>query len=108
MRNMATSSQEQSAGITQLNTALTQMDQVTQTNAASAEETASVTVQLDQQAIKLHKMVDELSGILGIEATNTLSSRHQVQPARMTADEEAWEFDDSQRSSNTFSTTFNN
>ncbi|MBD5780717.1 hypothetical protein IEN85_14550 [Pelagicoccus sp. NFK12] len=108
MRNMATSSQEQSAGITQLNLALTQMDQVTQTNAASAEETASATVQLDQQAIKLHGMVDELSGILGIDAANTKRSKVPSKPAREIPESDDWDFGDSQRSNNTFSTSSHN
>ncbi|EDY80500.1 Methyl-accepting chemotaxis protein signaling domain [Verrucomicrobiia bacterium DG1235] len=75
MTNMATSSQEQSAGISELNLALTQMDQVTQDNAASAEETASATVQLDTQTNELHQMVEQLSDILGIESTNTNASQ---------------------------------
>lgn len=110
MRNMATSSQEQSAGITQLNTALTQMDQVTQTNAASAEETASATVQLDQQASKLHSMVADLSGILGIDTSSASSfqSKPVAQPVQMAADDGAWGFDDSQRSNNTFSSASQN
>ncbi|MBK1876572.1 methyl-accepting chemotaxis protein [Pelagicoccus mobilis] len=100
MSNMATSSQEQSAGITQLNTAITQMDQVTQTNAASAEETASATVQLDQQATRLHSMVEELSDILGIETNGVLanisSSRSMSSPAPA---EEEWSFDPNTRDS---------
>ena len=38
---IATASREQSEGITQVNLAVTQMDKVTQSNAASAEESAS-------------------------------------------------------------------
>ncbi len=38
---VATASREQSAGLEQVNTAVTQMDKVTQSNAASAEEAAS-------------------------------------------------------------------
>ncbi len=109
MRNMATSSQEQSAGITQLNLALTQMDQVTQTNAASAEETASATVQLDQQASKLHHMVEDLSEILGIDSSDTLHSKKASKPRSAPASsDDSWSFDESRHSSDSFSTsTFN-
>ncbi len=108
MRNMATSSQEQSAGITQLNSALSQMDRVTQTNAASAEETASATVQLDQQANRLHNMVEELSEILGIESSSTQKpfSRKAFKPRSTPSNsDDPWSFDESHRTSDSFSTS---
>lgn len=98
MSNMATSSKEQSAGITQLNTALTQMDQVTQSNAASAEETASATVQLDRQASILHGMVYELSEILGIK-TNRPPSQPSPAPSNPEPSlaDDGWNFDQNSR-----------
>ncbi len=47
---IATASVEQSQGISQINTAVTQMDKVTQANAATAEETASASEELSNQA----------------------------------------------------------
>ena len=47
---ITTASQEQSAGIQQVNTAITQMDQVTQQNAALVEEAAAAAKSLRQQA----------------------------------------------------------
>jgi hypothetical protein len=44
---IATAAREQSQGIEQLTTAITQMDQVTQSNSASAEESASAAEELD-------------------------------------------------------------
>ncbi len=41
VRAMVTSSQEQSAGLQEINTAVNQMDQVTQQNAAMVEETTA-------------------------------------------------------------------
>lgn len=77
MLNMSSSSQEQSAGIKQLNIALSQMDRTTQGNAASAEETASATVQLDSQVSQLHQMVQSLSSLLGVDSNSpVLSSTH--------------------------------
>jgi methyl-accepting chemotaxis protein len=47
---ITTASQEQSAGIQQVNTAITQMDQVTQQNAALVEQAAAAAKSLRQQA----------------------------------------------------------
>ena len=48
---------EQSAGIQQVNTAVTQLDQATQQNAALVEETAAATDSLRTQAQKLAQAV---------------------------------------------------
>lgn len=110
MANMATSSQEQSAGITQLNTALSQMDQVTQNNAASAEETASATIQLDQQANKLHSMVEELSEILGTETTRTrLPKKKYKEPKiQLPPEDGSWNLNTHHRSNDVFSSSTHN
>jgi len=57
---VAAASQEQSQGIAQVNTAITQMDKVTQSNAASAEESASAAEELTAQAEALKEAVAEL------------------------------------------------
>ena len=57
---VATASGEQSQGISQLNTAVTQMDKVTQANAASAEESASAAEELNAQADAMGKVAQEL------------------------------------------------
>ena len=57
---VAAASQEQSQGISQVNTAVTQMDKVTQTNAASAEESASAAEEMTAQAEALKDAVAEL------------------------------------------------
>jgi len=61
---IATSSTEQSQGIEQLNAAVAQMDQVTQTNAAAAEECASASEQLTAQAETQHQAVLELRSVI--------------------------------------------
>ncbi len=53
-------SKEQSQGITQINTAVTQMDKVTQSNAANAEESASAAEELNAQAEALKESVGDL------------------------------------------------
>ena len=61
---IATASHEQSQGISQVNTAVTQIDKVTQTNAASAEESASASEKLSAQAAILRKLVAELQQLV--------------------------------------------
>ena len=51
---------EQASGVDQVNTAVAQMDKVTQQNAASAEESASASEQLTAQADTLNGMVGDL------------------------------------------------
>jgi methyl-accepting chemotaxis protein len=62
---IATAAREQAQGIEQINTAITQMDQVTQSNSASAEESASAAEELDAQAASLKDMVGRLRQLVG-------------------------------------------
>lgn len=54
---IAAASQEQSAGIDQVNKAITQMDEVTQQNAALVEEAAAASEAMDEQAQGLKKLI---------------------------------------------------
>ena len=54
---IAAASQEQSAGIDQVNKAVTQMDEVTQQNAALVEEAAAASESMDEQARGLQKLI---------------------------------------------------
>jgi PAS domain S-box-containing protein len=58
---IAAASAEQSQGIDQVNTAVAQMDKVTQQNAANAEESASAAEELSAQAGSLQSMVQEFT-----------------------------------------------
>jgi len=58
---IAAASGEQSQGIEQINTAIGQMDQVTQSAAANAEESASAAEELNAQAEELRNMTDEFT-----------------------------------------------
>ena len=62
---IAAASKEQSQGIGQVNTAISQMDKVTQSNAASAEESASAAEELNAQAETLRHTVSELEQLVG-------------------------------------------
>jgi len=56
---IAAASNEQALGIEQVNIAVAQMNQVTQSNAANSEESASAAEELSSQAAELLKMVGE-------------------------------------------------
>jgi methyl-accepting chemotaxis protein len=62
---IASASTEQNQGISQVNTAVTQMDKVTQSNAATAEETASASEELSSQAAALKEELTRLTGSQG-------------------------------------------
>ena len=55
---IATASKEQSQAITQVNTGLNQIEQITQQNTAVAEETAAASVELSNQSQKLKSALD--------------------------------------------------
>jgi methyl-accepting chemotaxis protein len=61
---IATASQEQSENIGQINTTVVQMDKVTQSNAAGAEQSASAAVQLNAQAVVLQDAVAKLQRLI--------------------------------------------
>jgi len=62
---IASASNEQNQGITQVNTAVVQMDKVTQATAASAEESANAANDLQSQAQAMEASVAELELLLG-------------------------------------------
>ncbi len=61
---IAAASKEQSQGIDQVTTAVTEMDKVVQQNAANAEESASAAEELSSQAEEVNSMVSELNTIM--------------------------------------------
>jgi methyl-accepting chemotaxis protein len=65
MDEIAASVKEQSEGLAQINTAVTQMDKVTQSNAASAEESAAAAEELSAQAETMKEVVHQLLRLVG-------------------------------------------
>ncbi len=61
---IAAASAEQAQGIDQVNTAVAQMDKVTQQNAANAEESASASEELSAQAEAMQGIVEELVALV--------------------------------------------
>lgn len=72
---IAAASNEQSQGIEQVNTAVAEMDKVIQTNAASAEESASASEELNAQAEQMKGFVGELVAVVGGSGGETVSSK---------------------------------
>ncbi len=88
---IAAASQEQSAGIEQVNKAVSQMDEVTQQNAALVEEAAAASEAMDEQAKGLEELMsffkvsdqDEQQGMrsgLGTRATATAPAASRPAP----------------------------
>ena len=61
IKEIAVATNEQAQGVDQVNTAVAQMDRVTQENAANAQQSASASEQLSAQAHQLDGMVAELT-----------------------------------------------
>jgi type IV secretory pathway VirJ component len=79
---VASASKEQSQGIEQVNTAVTQMDKVTQANAANAEESASASEELSAQAQVLKETLVELLALVGVHNTGQARA-HIAAPATL-------------------------
>ena len=79
---IAAASSEQAQGIDQVNTAVAQMDKVTQQNAANAEESASASEELSAQAEQMQTVVDELVSI--VEGVKSHQSAHRTAARRTT------------------------
>jgi methyl-accepting chemotaxis protein len=65
---VASASREQSQGITQVNSAVSQMDKITQRNAATAEESAAASEELNAEAESLKGIVHGLLELVGSRA----------------------------------------
>ncbi len=82
VERIAAGNKEQAEGITQINTALHEMDAVTQKNTAYAEELAAAANGATSQAGELKKGVDDLTATLGVGAKATVAdAKAQVKKA---------------------------
>lgn len=79
MTEVAAASREQSHGISQINTAVNQMDQVTQTNAAQAQESAAAAEELNAQSESLRTTV---AGLLQLVAAGDSQLGALAKPPR--------------------------
>ena len=70
---IATAAREQAHGLSQVNTAISQMDLIAQSNAASAEQSATAAERLDAQAATLKQTVSQLEGLVGRSGSSAVS-----------------------------------
>jgi methyl-accepting chemotaxis protein len=71
---IAAASTEQAHGIEQVNSAVSEMDRIVQTNASSAEELASASEEMAAQAEQRKALVRELESVAGSGSNELLSS----------------------------------
>jgi methyl-accepting chemotaxis protein len=81
---IASASQEQSMGVEEVNRAVTQMDEVTQSNAAQTEELSATAGHLSDQAREVHGLVSRFKLAIGNGASATPAAAHAA-PARRAA-----------------------
>ena len=87
IHSIAVASREQATGLAEVNTAVNQMDQVTQQNAAMVEESSAATSKLSSEADALYRLVahfriDEEGGRSMHPAPVVAAHRPQPSPAR--------------------------
>jgi methyl-accepting chemotaxis protein len=75
---IAASAEEQAQGIGQINSAITQMDQVTQANAANAEQTASASQELRSQSDSMSRDVGDLLQMVDTSESRTMQASAQL------------------------------
>lgn len=64
--DIARANEEQRRGVDQISSAVSKMDQVTQTNAALAQETAAAAATMSEQIVSTRNYIDELAELIGI------------------------------------------
>jgi len=79
---VAGASREQTQGISQINTAVGQMDKVTQSNAANAEESAAAAQELNAQSVVMKKAVNELMLLVEGRRENSPTVAERPAPVR--------------------------
>ncbi len=76
---MTSAAAEQSLGISQINSAITQIDTVTQTNSASAEQSASASREMFSLSGDLNRIVSQLQVIINGGSLNVQSEYYSLQ-----------------------------
>ncbi|NNB87620.1 HAMP domain-containing protein [Corallococcus exiguus] len=84
VQQVANASREQSIGVSQMNRAMTQVDQVTQRNASAAEELSSTAEEMATQAESLLQMMNFFRLVEGMNF-NASSTQHRPMATRLPA-----------------------
>lgn len=75
---IAVASEEQSQGIEEINRAVSEMDKVTQQNAANAEQSAAASAELNAQAEHMRDFVEDLGALAGSKADNRANGERNI------------------------------
>ncbi len=78
VEEIATASQEQAQGISQVNKAVAEMDKVTQQTAASAEEAANSSEEMRAQAEQMTQYVGQLTLLAGGNSVGAKTARNRI------------------------------
>lgn len=78
MGDIARSSEEQAKGIEQINSSISQMEDVTQNNAANSEESAAASSDLNTQADVLQKHIYDLTSIVVSSSNNNRETNQRL------------------------------
>jgi methyl-accepting chemotaxis protein len=79
IHSIAVASREQATGLAEVNTAVNQMDQVTQQNAAMVEESSAATSKLSSEADALYRLVSQFT--ISADATSDRKADWPARPA---------------------------
>jgi len=90
---ISVASEEQTQGIEQVNIAVSQIDKVTQSNAANSEESASAAEELSAQARDLNHMVDALVALVNGSAEGEFERLHNGRVRRQRVKKDHWKSD---------------
>ncbi len=74
-KEIAVASDEQAQGVNQINLAVSEVDKVTQSNAATSEECASASEELSGQAKELNELIREMARVVGARQPSEANSR---------------------------------
>ena len=80
VENISAATSEQAQGVDQVNTAVAQMDHVTQANAASAEESSAAATELSDQSESLNELVSNLAALVYGAAAKNLKRKKAKAP----------------------------
>jgi methyl-accepting chemotaxis protein len=80
VNEIAAASREQADGVEQINRAVSEMDKVTQQNAANAEESASSFQELNAQSETIRSLVNELTRLVNESATRNAVAEKRPSP----------------------------
>ncbi len=78
MSEVSNATGEQTTGIDMVNQAISELDQLTQSNASGAEQSASASEELSTQSTDLQEMVDDLADLINGQEKNAMPKKENI------------------------------